>query len=154
MKLLKHTILLILIASCSNFQINKKNSQTREEKVIESEKERVARYYRELREKDWENYKKGKRRRAFKSIVPRPYKKRKVVKKEIVYTPEQIQEFQIEIDQILSFFCMMNRKSKKYSDENDCAAFANEQFYQCKKKSNDKINPKVIKCLKKSLGVN
>jgi len=143
------TLFIFILTSCTTPKIRKK-------KLIETESERASRYYREMREKNWDNYKKGRspRKKAFKRLTPRPYKKRKVVKKIISYTPDQIKEFQIEADQILSFHCMMKRKSKKFNDRNDCLAFAKDKLLKCKQQNDNELTPKTIRCLKKSLRVN
>lgn len=170
MKVFFSLVTLLTVSSCSHFSKNKVRKHYKQEKtysdeverefsLIESEQASASRYYQELRQRDWENYKKGSgaSSRYYKispKSTPKTRSKKKAIKKIApIYTDEQIKEFQIEIGQNLSYYCMKNRKSKKFSNKEDCLAFTKNTLLKCEEKYSRQYGRVITKCLKKSLGI-
>jgi len=168
--LLTLTILVIFnlsLISCSTKPIHKKPKRRYSDEVekefqdIEYDRKRVLNYYRTLREKNWKEYKyKGNqisRRRysptRIKSkptvvrIVPSPTPKPE--RPEL--SPEKVEEINIEIHQNLSYFCMKNRKSGKFSDHSTCLDFTQNIFNECKQKYPIYRDRSPISCIKNKL---
>ncbi len=160
------TLLFSFLTACSQGQIKmiekKSYSQEveREFEEIENDQKRVLNYYRTLREKNWEEYKnKGK---EISNRRYRPIKRKvspRVVKKQPTYTPppkpelspSQVEELNIEIHQNLSYFCMKNRKSAKFSDQSECQNFTQNIFNECKEKYPVYRDRSPVKCVKERL---
>ena len=168
MKVYVSLSILLVLTGCSSLTKNK-DRRTRPAKVqysdeverefsrIESEQDNLSRYYRELRQKDWENYKKGtKKRHSFYQITPKDAPRsaqKKIKKKTPSYSDEQIREFQVEIGQNLSYYCMKNRKSKRFDGKEDCIAYTKDTLLKCEDKYSRQYGRVITRCLKKSLGI-
>jgi hypothetical protein len=168
MKVYVSLITFILITGCSSLTKSKekkvKSNQSkysedveREFSLIETEQASASRYYRELRQRDWENYKKGSNTTSrYHKIKPKNVKKRvvkRVLKKKPSYTPDQIREFQIEIGQNLSYYCMKNRKNKRFTNKEDCIAYTKDTLHKCEAKHSRQYGQVITKCLKNSLSI-
>lgn len=172
MKIFFSLIILTAICSCSNLTKSKSNKKyktvdtysdevEREFSLIESEEASASRYYRELRRRDWDNYKKGSNTSSrYHKITPKKPTKRtkkrvtqKIKKQTPTYTQEQIKEFQIEIGQNLSYYCMKNRKNKRFSNKEDCLAYTKDTLLKCEQRYQRQYGRVITKCLKKSLGI-
>lgn len=157
------TLLLSLI-SCSTKPVRNSKRQYSDEvekefQDIEYDRKRVLNYYRTLREKNWEEYKrKGSqisrrhppRRHQEKKptivlVVPAPKPKKPEL------PPEKVEEMNIEIHQNLSYFCMKNRKSGKFSDASECQEFTQNIFNECKEKYPIYRDRSPINCVKSKL---
>ena len=160
MKVFVIFIILTTLYSCASSRTSPPHKDSTRESILDDEKERVIRYYEELRKRDWQNYRKG--RNSFKTIIPKPYSPRQKAKtpppqEEVIieYDNDKLKEFEIESEQIMAFYCMAQRKNKKFSDRNDCLAFTEDKKMQCRKEDPlERVTPPVISCLKKSLRVN
>ena len=116
-----------------------------------SAKEKLIEYYRELRAKEWQDRKNG-----IKKATKRPKRKNKrynkVRKKIVKKTPPKIirvneNDQKIEIEQNLSYYCMKNRKSSKFSSEADCFAYTESVKMECLDKF-EKGDARLTTCVK------
>lgn len=124
---------------------------------IENDRKKVLEYYRRLRQQDWDNYKKkGKRLMPRKSAPRRP--RPSIAKPKRTPPPPKpplsapaVEEMKIEMRQYMSYFCMENRKSNRFSDANDCDAFTQNALNTCEQKYPVIRDRKIIKCLQARL---
>ncbi|MCR9204201.1 MAG: hypothetical protein NXH75_06475 [Halobacteriovoraceae bacterium] len=138
---------------------------------IENDQKRVLEYYRTLRAKNWEAYKKSdemvrrynrnyskKKKKGYtryqkpKKRPPITTKKLAAPKPEPVPLPEKaIEEMKIEIRQHQSYYCMKNRKSSRFSNDADCSAYTEDVSNDCKKKYPIISDRSLVNCVKKGL---
>jgi hypothetical protein len=127
---------------------------------IENDQKRVLNYYRTLRENNWKEYKKGKswdnrpRRNGIKQ-VPAPQsqylKKQPVITEKPPLSPEQKEEVMIEIEQNMTYFCMKNRNSPQFSEENSCQNYTQSILDTCNEKFPIYRDRSPINCVKNKL---
>lgn len=160
------TLLFSSFSSCSSGPIKMVERKTYSREVekefeeIENDQKRVLNYYRTLRERNWEEYKKkgkqisrsryrSRKRKGQKRIVEKEAAPSKPVKPEL--SASQVEELNIEIHQNLSYFCMKNRKSGKFSDRSECQNFTQNIFNECKEKFPVYRDRSPVKCVKEKL---
>ncbi len=159
---------LFFITSCSTNSVKMIEKKTYSSEVeqefenIENDQKRVLNYYRTLREKNWEEYKEKGKQISRRRYTP-PVRKAPVnmIKKETRTTapeptkpelnPSQIEELNIEIHQNLSYYCMKNRKSGKFSDQSECQSFTQNIFNECKEKFPVYRDRSPVNCIKEKL---
>ena len=133
----KILIILLFLASCGSMKTNKQVQAT---KKPLSPREKALQYYRNLRQKEWNNItkKKDKLRSKFLRIRPKrkklsntPRYTKPIPKKVKPIKMVNVQEQSIEIEQNMAFYCMKNRKNVKFSNENDCYAFTQNINIEC-----------------------
>ncbi len=162
LKILTATLLFSFLSSCTHIQPVQHKTYSKEVedefKDIEYDQKRVLNYYRSLREKNWEEYKQGQSKNKRyqtpkRSRKPRKQKVqvRKVTPSKPPLSPEKVEELNIEIHQNLSYFCMKNRKTKKFSDKEECNTFTQNIFNECKEKYPVYRDRSAINCVKKKL---
>lgn len=138
---------------------------------IENDQKRVLEYYRTLRAKNWEAYKRSdeavrrynrnyskKKKKSF-SRYQKPKKAPRITTKKLaapkpvpVALPDKtIEEMKIEIRQHQSYYCMKNRKSSRFSSEADCSAYTENVSNDCKKKYPIISDRSLINCVKRGL---
>ncbi len=115
-----------------------------------SAKDKLIEYYRELRAKEWKNRK--SRKKTTKRSKRRYRKTKRVQKKTVKRTQPKIikvneNDQKIEIEQNLSYYCMKNRKSSKFSSEADCFAYTESVKMACLEKFK-KGDARLTKCVK------
>jgi hypothetical protein len=159
-------VTLLISSSCSHQHKAKRPLETdyssdveKEFSLIEMEQQQALEYYRKLRGKNWTKYKEGTQKK-YRRFVPKNHQSKKkqqskpkpapIVKKPMM-TEDQIKEFEIEIGQNLSYFCMSKRKDRRFSAEADCQAFTQNALDQCEEKVGEQYDRRVLKCLKKKL---
>ena len=154
---MKTLILLILssfLLSCSGPQKKSRpnySSDTENEfESIENDRKRILEYYRELRKKNWKKYKKPKPsiRRATKA---RPIRKKPRPTLKPALSGQVVEEMKIEMRQHMSYFCMENRKSRKFSGKADCHAFTQNALSRCEGKYPVIRDRKIVHCIKRVL---
>ncbi|MBC97175.1 MAG: hypothetical protein CME63_05460 [Halobacteriovoraceae bacterium] len=159
-------ITLFISASCATSRPPKTkktySSEVEQEfKDIEYDQKRVLNYYRTLREKNWDEYKKGqntKRRRPRRYQRPKrrsqPQRSktvRKVVPEKPALSDARVEELNIEIQQNLDYFCMKNRKSSRFSNQQDCKSYTENIFDQCKQQHPVYRDRSPVQCVKNRL---
>ncbi len=142
---------LVSCASTKPISNDPSYSDATEKTFEEIERSRVLDYYRQLRERG--NTRRSSTRPT--TVRPKAYKKprsRPVVKATPApLSPEQKEAIDREVSQNLSFFCMLNRKDSRFKDEADCTAYAQNVLYDCKKRLDDEISKKLVRCVKSEL---
>lgn len=154
-----------LLYSCAHQQQTEKSEQQpepitydaeteKEFSLIEMEEKQALEYYRKLRQTNWDDYKSQGTRQ--KPSYSRPKRKpRKVVPKpkprikELTF--EQKSALEIEIGQNLAYFCMKNRKDKRFQNEADCQAYTQDRLLACEQEMGTQYHPKIVQCLKRKL---
>lgn len=160
-------LILALLTSCSTKKKNvpigpKSYSQDVESEFnsIENSQKDILNYYRHLREQNWDDYKlEGKRdynypkKKSFQSVRPKPkLAPTPRATPQVIPLPEsQIEEMKIEMRQHMSFFCMENRKSSRFSDKADCTAFTEDALNTCQEKFSIISDRGIVNCLKARL---
>ena len=123
------TLLILFTACATTAPRHQKNYSNSTEKSFEDiERDRALDHYRLLREKNWNHYlNKGQKSKQHKSTA------RKVINqpKKILVNPE---DQKTEIDQHLTYFCMGNRKSSRFSEEGSCEQYAQNSLNNCLQK--------------------
>lgn len=152
MKFLTYLFIGLILLSCAH--TNKSTKKIRYSDEVERsfqdiEKEKAVELYRKLR---WKKRKRTKRKR----IVPKVTRKReRLIRKKNTrpaLSKEKIKELKIEISQNMSFYCMQNRKSKRYPTETDCHAFTQSVLDRCQSKvSGPWVDRKIVRCVKSKL---
>lgn len=124
---------------------------------IENDQRRVLEYYRTLREKNWEDYRKGDN---LSQKYKKQFKKPRIVKMRPAPAPKpevkpladsEIEEMKIEIRQYQNYFCMENRKSSRFSDKADCSAYTENVYSNCEKKFPIISDRSLVNCVKRGL---
>lgn len=69
-------------------------------------------------------------------------------KRRIIHTDPQ--EMAIEIEQKLTFYCMKNRKSSRFSQEGSCQEFTDNTLLECKNKFEDD-DKNLLYCVEKTI---
>lgn len=132
---------------------------------IENDQRRVLEYYRTLRAKNWEKYRKSdnmvddynrqiskKGFRRYQKPAPTMPKKLAAPKPEPVALPDNVvEEMKIEIRQHMSYYCMEKRKSNRFSSDADCSAFTENVSNECEKKYPIISDRSLVKCVKQGL---
>ena len=159
----------VVLFSCAN--IKPKNSPkaysqaTQDEfSSIEQDRQKALERYRQMRWKNWDHYSgkktiSKKRRNSHTRKTPvkvyRPkvkkVKKPKTKPQRPVLAQNIIEEMNIEIRQNLSFFCMKNRKSSRFSNEADCSAYTQNILSNCKKSHWPPRDRGIVRCVKNRL---
>ncbi len=146
-----------MLLSCSSTPVQTKKANY---KRPLSPKEKALDYYRSLRQKEWSNLTKKKSKLRSKYIrVHAPSSKKKIsnmpkhlapIKKKVKIHWVDKEQQSVEIEQNLAFFCMENRKNKKFKGENDCYAFTQNIKIECEDdyQSGD---ARLTKCVKSRL---
>lgn len=128
---------------------------------IENSQKDVLDYYRRLRQQNWQDYKEsGKKgnvpyrvwqRRNRPKPQPRAPKKLAPIPQPKPLAASIVEEMKIEIRQYMSYFCMGNRKSSRFSDRADCTAFTENALRECEDKYPVIINRDLVKCVRGKL---
>src|SRR5690606_27827577 len=88
-------------------------------------------------------------------IRPKPYVERsrpKPTPRPIpVMTAEQREAVEREVGQNLAYFCMLNRKDSRFSDEADCHAYTQNVLHECRSKIDENEGRKLVSCVKSNL---
>lgn len=147
---------LILTVSCATSE-NKKEAPTysssTEQTFEEIERGRALDYYRQLRQRG--NPARHAPARPS-TIKPKPYVQRR---ERPVATPrpvpqmtaEQKEAIETEIGQNLSYFCMLNRKDSRFSDEAECHAYTQNILHDCRARVDENEGRKLVGCVKSNL---
>lgn len=125
-------------------------SDSTEQTFEEIERARALDYYRQLRERG--NPSRHAPARPT-TVKPKPYveraKPKPTPKPEL--TAEQREAMEREIGQNLSYFCMLNRKDSRFSDEAQCHAYTQNIYYECRAKIDENEARKLVNCVKSEL---
>jgi len=105
----------LMLISCASIKpIEKPRTLTEREKVLE--------YYRKLREQNLRPKKTIKKKKV--TYIPRRPKKPK-----IKMVDKQAQK--IEIEQRLVFYCMENRRSNRFDEDQSCESYTQSIYFKC-----------------------
>lgn len=154
------TFSLLILVSCASpepKEIQPHYSNATEQTFDEIEKTRVLDYYRQLRARG--NPDLPSTRPTV--IRPKPYQERTTRRPRPTATPkpvptlsiEQREAIEREVSQNLSYFCMLNRKDSRFSDEADCTAYTQDVLYDCRKKVVDDNLRNLVRCVKNELNL-
>lgn len=146
--------ILLVLAGCSSSPKSRSSKYSMDtEKVFESiEKQQAVEKYRRMRQKDWNTYIKSKRQKTAPKPTPpsrRTYVQRRKQRPNL--SEEQVRELRVEIDQNLSYYCMKNRKDKRFSSEADCQAYAQNTLAECEQTIGRPLHRGLLKCVKQRL---
>ena len=150
-------LLTFILFSCAQSEKSSKTSYSRStlKSFDEIERLEAIERYKKLRSRDWKNYKKTKR---YKKFRPKKYVKRRVnkptpkpVRKKPVLSKSQKEELERELNQNMAYYCMMKRKDKRFSNEADCHAFVENNYFECKRNNGIDISKNLVRCVKKKL---
>ncbi len=160
-------LFLSLFFSCAHQRptVEKKYSEDVENEFenIENDQQRVLNYYRTLRQKNWDKYKKGHSEQTSKKYYPterkyspaptRAERKNaiKVAPSKPALSPEQVEEINIEIQQNLDYFCMKNRNSGRFNSESQCQSYTHNLFEKCKEENPVYRDREAVDCVKNKL---
>lgn len=127
----------------------------------------VLEYYRRLRQENWNDYKKdsspsyswkgSRRKKAPNRIIQRPAPQTAPKKlAPIPRTPKPlaasiVKEMKIEISQYMSYYCMENRKSSRFSGSADCSAYTENILRECENKYPVISDRSLVKCVRSRL---
>ena len=173
------TFILGLITSCAGIKEKPQNTGPKtygqdveaEFRSIENgtaTKQEVLEYYRRLRQEDWNKYKQGsgnsytwkRKSRRHQRITPKPDSGVKQIPRTIAPIPDRtpkplsanlVKEMKIEISQYMSYYCMQNRKSSRFSDSADCSAYTENILNECEGKFPIISDRSLVKCVQSRL---
>ena len=130
-------------------------------------RQEVLEYYRRLRQEDWNKYKKGstsgynwRRKKRHQKVVPKRYQKPRSGQARIAPLPRRtpkplsaniVKEMRIEISQYMSYYCMQNRKSSRFSGSADCSAYTENILRECEGKFPIISDRSLVKCVQARL---
>ncbi|MBT7610302.1 MAG: hypothetical protein HN576_11135 [Bacteriovoracaceae bacterium] len=161
-------IFFIIISACSKTPL--KNILTKSQTIKipklsleELERRKAINTYRVLRLRDSKQRKLRSNKRSFR----KKYSKKKTIKynSKIRRTPKPVtlkkiipsypkrdpEEIMLEINQNLTYFCMKNRKSKRFKNQAECKLFTQEKLLECQDKHIEIDNARLIRCIKTRL---
>tara|TARA_R110000868_G_scaffold269233_2_gene528617 strand:+ start:23952 stop:24422 length:471 start_codon:yes stop_codon:yes gene_type:complete len=149
------TFSLFLLVSCSTTEqpkVDPSYSDATEKTFDEIERTRVLDYYRQLRERGNPDI-----RRSRPTVVrPKAYKERRprvkpTPRPKPVMSAEEREAVEREISQNLSYFCMLNRKDSRFSDEADCTAYTQNVLHECRQRTDENDGKRLVGCVKSNL---
>jgi hypothetical protein len=175
MKLILFLILSLVLVSCSSSLGGRKKNKVKRRKRqyskttedqfsrIEKNENQALSYYQRLRWNNWNKYKKATRTkqrnirkrptrsysRPVKKMGPPPAPRKHVAKRS--YSPDKSKELYIEIKQNMSFYCMEKRKSRKFSNSQDCNAYTQNALSQCEDAHPVISDRSLYRCVKRKL---
>ncbi len=149
------TFSLLLLVSCSSAEkpkVDPSYSDATESAFDEIERTRVLDYYRQLRAKGNPDLPSTRPRvvRPKRYEEPRP-RVRATPRPKPVLSAEQKEAMERELSQNLSYFCMLNRKDSRFSDEADCTAYSQNVLHDCRQRIDENDAKKLIRCVKSEL---
>ena len=167
-------VLFLLLSSCSSVQpirssrkpLDPRTTQQQKRKIKEKKEnlsskkkhnQKVIDLYRRLREKNWKKYTKPKRyqpqirnyqvERENSQMRSSPLIKK--VKQET--SSKKQEEMQAEVMQNLSYFCMANRKKRRFSPKSQCKRFTNQVYNECLDLNSGIATRDFVTCVKSRL---
>ena len=147
----------LFFTGCATNEVQKTQpsySNSTEETFEEIERARALDYYRQLRERG--NPSRYAPARPA-QVRPKPYvertKPKPVPTRPPEMTPEQKEAVAMEIGQNLSYFCMINRKDSRFSDEAECHAYTQNVYHNCRNEIDENEGRKLVRCVKNKLNL-
>lgn len=114
------------------------------ETLAERERRRALERYRELRRRDWENYRRGRvggrawaARGAGRRARPAPARTR--------------ESWAREIDQSLAWFCMAGRTAARFPSDGACRDFAQDRLAGCRDRFGGEPSAELARCVGRGL---
>ncbi len=146
---------LLLLSACATKPVEKpapSYSAATEATFEEIERARALEYYRELRNRGNPDVPAPSRPQV---VKPKPYvefaNKPRAPKPKPELSPEAKEALERELGQNLSYFCMLNRKDPRFSDEAECHAYAQNVLHDCRQREEGEISRKLVTCIKREL---
>lgn len=144
---------LLFLAACATDKPIKQEptySSATEQTFEEIERARALDYYRQLRERGNPDQPGPARPRT---IRPKPYVERAkpTPRPKPAMTAEQREAVEREVGQNLAYFCMLNRKDSRFSDEAECHAYTQNVLHNCRNQIDENEGRKLVACVKSNL---
>ena len=136
-------LLICCLASCSIFSPKPTVGAKGTEKKVKRYRggSGPARFYRELRRRDWGNYTKG-RRKPDRPPRPRRFRRSTEVDKRALGR---------EIGQNKDYFCIVNRRDRRFPTQDSCRRFVEEKDGECIRLHGWGLSRRRLSCLKRRL---
>ncbi len=156
-------LILIIISSCSGNSVHilKKSDNNLFTSINPNERDRLKRaaYYRQLRQKDWEQYKKKQKSKEpvteqeLSSNEEQYYHQVPTTKPTPAPSPGwEDHETRVRVEQQLIYFCMKHRNHPHFKNyDNICKEFTEDALSSCKQKHFETPSISFIHCIDKGL---